>query len=79
MTALTETDWGRIFAKAWSDPDFRAAYEDDPRAALTKYADALDIAPDAKFTFPTMPSGMSEDDAKSVAEGSSKPESMYCC
>ena len=79
MTALTDTDWGRIFAKAWTDPDFKAAFEEDPRAAIQKHAEALDLDPAAKFSFPDMPEGMTEEKAKSIAEGSAKPEPMYCC
>lgn len=79
MTVLTEADWGRIFAKAWSDPNFAAAYEDDPRAAIKKHANELDIDPAAGFSFPPLPDGVSKEQAKSIAEGSVKPQPMYCC
>lgn len=79
MTQLTENDWGRIFAKAWSDPAFREAYEADPRGAIQKHAEELDLDPNAKFSFPEMPKEMSEDQAKEIAEGSAKPQPMYCC
>ncbi|MEP5732071.1 MAG: hypothetical protein ABJL67_22165 [Sulfitobacter sp.] len=79
MTTLTEADWGRIFAKAWSDDAFRAAYEDDPRAAISKFAEELNIDPKAAFSFPPMPEDMDADKAKAIAEGSAKPQPMYCC
>lgn len=79
MTTLTNADWGRIFAKAWSDSDFRAAYEADPRAAVKKYAGELNLDPDAAFSFPPMPGHMDAEKAKAIAEGSADPEPMYCC
>jgi hypothetical protein len=79
MTALTEIDWGRIFAKAWTDPAFKAAYEADPRAALRSYAAELDVDPDASFSFPPMPAKMDDATIKAMAEGSAHPQPMYCC
>ncbi|WP_425043522.1 hypothetical protein [Primorskyibacter sp. S87] len=79
MTALTEQDWGRIFAKAWSDPGFRAAYEKDPRSAVREHAASLGLDPDAKFSFPDKPSNMSDEHAKDIAEGKATIHPMYCC
>ncbi len=79
MTKLTDTDWGRIFAKAWANDDFRKAYEADPRAAVAKHADDLNIDPNAAFSFPPMPDHMNDEKAKAIAEGSADPEPMYCC
>ena len=74
MSKLTEADWGRIFAKGWSDEKFRAAYEADPRAAIKEYAKELDIDPNASFSFPPMPADMEAEKAKAIAEGSADPE-----
>lgn len=79
MTALTEQDWGRIFAKGWSDADFRKAFEADPREALKKYASDLNIDAKAKFSIPKKPAHVTADAAKAIAEGSAAPEPMYCC
>ena len=79
MTTLTESDWGRIFAKGWTDPGFHAEFESDPRAALTKYAKDLNIDPNAKFSVPAKSSNISDADAKQMAEGSIDPHPMYCC
>lgn len=80
MTALTPPDWNKLFARAWTDPAFREAYEADPRAALKKYGAEMDIDPDAAFSFPPMPDGVDHDKAKAVAQGSDDlPEPMYCC
>lgn len=80
MTKLTPPDWNKIFARAWTDPDFRAAYEADPRAAIQKYGPEMNIDPKADFSFPSMPDGVTHEKAKAVAEGSDElPGAMYCC
>ena len=79
MTALTDTDWGRIFAKGWTDPDFQKEFAADPRAALRKHAAALDIDAGAKFTIPPRPADVTAEQAKAIAEGSAPPKAMYCC
>ena len=79
MTALTEADWGRIFAKSWTDENFRQAYEKDPRAAIKAHAESLNVDPDADFSFPAMPNHADPEKLKAIAEGSIDPEPMYCC
>jgi hypothetical protein len=34
---LTDQDWGKIHARAWTDPDFRYKLETDPTAAVKEY------------------------------------------
>lgn len=79
MAAITQKDWGRIHAKAWSDPAFAKAFEADPRAAIKKYGAELDIDPDADFRFQDRPDHISDASAKAMAEGTEAPEPMYCC
>lgn len=78
MTDLSKADWGRIFAKAWLDPAFKAAFEADPRAAIAKYADELDIDPKADFV-PAAPDGVTEAQLKDMLSGNDQFEHMYCC
>jgi len=33
----TNADWGKIYAKAWTDPKFRKLLETDPTKAIKKY------------------------------------------
>jgi hypothetical protein len=44
---ITETQYARIHAHAWTDPTFKDMYEKDPRAALTNRI--FGIAPNARF------------------------------
>ncbi len=37
MANLSNTDWGKIHAKAWRDPKFRKLLETDPTAAVKAY------------------------------------------
>jgi hypothetical protein len=37
---LTNTDWGKIHAKAWKEPAFREKLETDPTAAIKEYVNA---------------------------------------
>ena len=37
MAVLTNTDWGKIHAKAWTDPKFRKLLERDPTKAIRVY------------------------------------------
>jgi hypothetical protein len=37
VAALTNADWGKIHAKAWTDPKFRRLLETDPTKAIKKY------------------------------------------
>jgi hypothetical protein len=37
VATLSDKDWGKIHAKAWLDPKFRALLEKDPTAAIREY------------------------------------------
>jgi hypothetical protein len=37
VVAVTNKDWGRIHAKAWTDPKFRKLLETDPTKAVKAY------------------------------------------
>ena len=37
MAELTEEEWSKIYAKAWSDPEFRKLLETDPIKAVEAY------------------------------------------
>ncbi|HEY7247553.1 MAG TPA: hypothetical protein VH678_27080 [Xanthobacteraceae bacterium] len=37
MAVLTDREWGRIYAKAWTDPAFRKLLETDPTQAIKAY------------------------------------------
>lgn len=37
MAKLTESDWGKIHAKAWRDAKFRKLLETDPTKAIKAY------------------------------------------
>lgn len=38
MAGPTNADWGRIYAKAWTDSKFRKLLETDPTKAIKAYA-----------------------------------------
>jgi hypothetical protein len=78
MTDLSKADWGRIFAKAWLDPEFKTAFEADPRAAIARYADDLDIDAAADF-IPPAPDGVTEQALKDMLAGDTTFDHMYCC
>ena len=80
MSVISQDDWGRIFARAWTDKAFSEAFEKDPRGALRAHASELGIDPEARFEVPEKPSHIDDDHAKKVAEGSMKPfMAPYCC
>jgi hypothetical protein len=37
VATLTNTEWGKIYAKAWTDPEFRKLLETDPTKAIKAY------------------------------------------
>ena len=37
MATLTNKDWGKIHAKAWTDPKYRKLLETDPTKAIKAY------------------------------------------
>ena len=37
MSEISNEEWGKIHAKAWRDPKFRALLESDPTAAIKQY------------------------------------------
>jgi hypothetical protein len=37
VAALTNREWGKIYAKAWTDPKFRKLLETDPTKAIKAY------------------------------------------
>jgi hypothetical protein len=37
MAVLTDKEWGKIYAKAWTDPKFRKLLETDPTKAIKDY------------------------------------------
>jgi hypothetical protein len=37
VATLTNADWGKIHAKAWTDPKFRKLLERDPTKAIKAY------------------------------------------
>lgn len=45
MAQLSDKDWGKIHAKAWLDPKFRALLESDPTAAIRAYEKAEGYKP----------------------------------
>lgn len=79
MSVITQADWGRIHARAWTDKEFAEAFEKDPRAAIRKYGPDMDIDPEARFEFQDRPQDLDDESAKKIAEGSAKPQPMYCC
>lgn len=36
--AISEQEWGEVYAKAWADEEFRTLLEQDPTSALQKFA-----------------------------------------
>jgi hypothetical protein len=41
VAQLSDEDWGKIHAKAWLEPDFRALLEKDPTAAIRAYEKSI--------------------------------------
>jgi hypothetical protein len=42
---LSDEDWGKIHAKAWLDPEFRALLESDPTGAIRAYEKSAGYKP----------------------------------
>ncbi|MCV6585665.1 MAG: hypothetical protein OIF47_09025 [Marinibacterium sp.] len=39
MNTPTSDDWGKVHAKAWQDPEFKALLESNPREAMDAYCE----------------------------------------
>jgi hypothetical protein len=57
-----DVQWGKVFAEAWINPDFKARLESDPNATLREFARRefgleVDSFPDS-LTIPDAPAGM---------------------
>ncbi len=74
MANLSNTDWGKIHAKAWRDPKFRKLLETDPTAAIKCYGLEIGKSFNKIVILRTRPAGISEDQLEQV-----NPFPPTCC
>ena len=67
--------WGRIMAKAWSDPEFKRQVEEDPTTTIRKFlgkeANGVNI-----FHIPPKPPDVDENQLTDIVKGK---QQMYHC
>lgn len=75
---LSGHDWGRIMAKAWSDPQFKANLERDPTGTVSEYVKAT--WPDREykniFHIHDKPDDLSTDQVQDICDG--KTQMHHC-
>jgi hypothetical protein len=65
---ITGSEWARIIAKAWVDPEFCEALECDPINTICNDPD-VGVQFDRLITLPPPPSDMSEEKLAQIASG----------
>jgi hypothetical protein len=64
VATLTNTDWGKIHAKAWTDPKFRKLLETDPTKAIKAYGKEVGKTFQKVVKLKSRPKGAPKDPAK---------------
>jgi hypothetical protein len=77
---LSGYDWGRILAKAWSDPDFKRRIEADPTTTIRQFLSGLPNGNTYEginiFNIPPKPSELNDDQLDDIVNGD---DQMYHC
>ena len=76
MTAPTNEDWGKMHAKAWKDPEYRAMLEQDPTAAVHAYGEEVGKTFTQIVNIGEKPSDASDDDLHNHDDAVAPPA---CC
>ena len=81
MGAPDGSDWGKIHAKAWTDPAYRKLLETDPTAALKQYAAEHGKTFDTMMNVGDKPSDISDEHLRKVVSGDAAHTSgpPACC
>lgn len=81
MGAPNGSDWGRIHAKAWTDPAYHKLLESDPTAAIQQYAKESGRSFDKFMSVGAKPSDISDEHLKKVVSGDAHHTSgpPACC
>lgn len=69
MAAITEDDWGKIHAKAWTDSEYREILETDPTEAIRIYAEECGHPIDRMVKIPDAPSNIPQEFWEYVCKG----------
>ena len=70
--ATNDDVWGKVYAKAWTDDEFRTLLETDPTAALKKFQAEMGMS-GPLVPVPPPPAG-----ANAVTQSSSTDEDQNC-
>ena len=76
MGAPTNSDWGKIHAKAWRDADFRKLLESDPKKAVAKYGKEVGKTFDKIVKVAPKPKGVAAEDLSKDKSATAPPA---CC
>lgn len=69
MAEITSKQWGRIYAHAWQNPDFKHKLEQDPKAAIEEVAKRFGLHYDRIATIPDPPGDLTGDAITEIANG----------
>lgn len=77
---LTSSEWGRVYAHAWLDPEFHDQLSTDPASAVKSYLGLADSDAVRVHAVPAAPADLSKDQLESIRSGDS-PNLLaaYCC
>lgn len=76
MSAPSNSDWGKIHAKAWREPEFRQLLEQDPKKALAQYGKEVGKTFDKVVKVGAKPKGVANELLHKHANATAPPA---CC
>lgn len=65
---ISASDWARIIAKTWKDPEFKEAMERNPKEAIKASFPGLITEETRVFNFPPKPENMSDENLDKMIE-----------
>jgi hypothetical protein len=58
---INAREWGKIFAHAWQNPEFKDQLERDPKSAIASVASDLGIKRDRLYEVPERPADLTDE------------------
>lgn len=76
---VDEQGWAKILATAWSEPEFLAAFEEDPVAAVgNRFGNNPVYKDKILFQLPGKPADLTDEDLKKIQNGNSVAVPYTC-
>lgn len=67
---MDERSWGKIFAAAWSEPEFKDAFEKDPASAVaSRFGELPEFSGKLLLHLPEKPANLTDADLAEVEAG----------